>query len=458
MKQKYLALMLAVLVSIPGLAQAGIEKAGTTGANFLSVGTGAGILGMGGATLGYGNDLNAAAWNAAALGWVGPTQFGLSHSSLGDDQSQEWLTAGGRWGTTSTSWAVNGLYVGQGTFEGRDAAGNPTSDFSASSTALGATVAQRFGDRVSVGIGAKYVREDLGSVTGSGVTFDGGFQVRAGRVGFGAAVQNITGNLKFDNFSYRFPTNYGAGVSVDLPEYGLRVALDANAPSAYYSDVRGGVEWRWKDQFALRTGYRAELGAEQGEPLGGPSFGMGAGVGGFWFDYGYVISGIADGGQHQLGITVHPKAFMGGAFGASSDAVSPKEPVLPERDDPPAPVKKAKPKPSVTSTPKAEPEVETPVAPKKAVPKPAATKSVAPQKAAPVKAAPVKAEAEAGEAAPAAKKTITRKAPKSHEVQAGETLFKIANRYGTTVPKIMDLNNMVNTTIHVGQVLKLPRK
>ena len=55
---------------------------------------------------------------------------------------------------------------------------------------------------------------------------------------------------------------------------------------------------------------------------------------------------------------------------------------------------------------------------------------------------------------PAAKKPAT-KSKKSHKVQAGETLFNIAKRYGMSVPKLMDLNNMVNTTIHVGQVIKL---
>jgi LysM repeat protein len=279
--------------------------------------------------------------------------------------------------------------------------------------------------------------------------------LRAGRVGLGAAVQNFTGNMKYEGISYRFPTNYGAGISVDLPEQGLRFALDANVPAAYYPDVRTGVEWRWKDQFALRTGYRAELGAEEGEPLGGPTFGMGAGVGGFWFDYGYVISGIAEGGQHQLGITVRPQAFMGGAFGASSGASSPAEPILPERDEAPAKPKAEKPAPVKETKP------EPKAAPKPTVVKtaPAPVATPAPKK----QAEPVKVEPETGEAKPAAAKPAVtpaapKKVPNTHRVQAGETLISIAKHYGTTVPKIMDLNNMVNATIHVGQVIKLPKK
>lgn len=454
MTRHIICLAIAASITLAGPARAGIENAGTTAANFLSVGSGASVFGMGGAAIGGGNDLNAAAWNVAALSWVGPTQVALGHSSFGDEQSQEWLGVGGRFGTSSTSWSVSGLYHGQGGFEGRDASGNPTGDFSVSSSAFGAALAQRFGDAVSVGIGAKYVREDLGTVQGGGLTFDGGVQVRAGRVSVGAAVQNVTGNMKYEGISYEFPTNYGAGVSLDVPEYGLRLALDGNAPYAYYPDLRAGVEWRWHDQFALRTGYRSEVGAEDGEPLNGPTFGMGAGVGGFWFDYGYVLSGADGGGQHQLGITVRPQALMSGAFGASSGGSSPSEPVVPDREPEPA-AKKAPPEKKAQPQKKAE------------TPKPKAEEKKQP---APKKDPAVKAEPEVGEVttvvrttekAPArdddAQDLLTTKRPAKHKVKAGETLYSIAKKYGTTVPKIMERNNMVNTTIHVGQVLELPK-
>ena len=72
------ALLLTATLSA-GSAQAGIDNAGTTAGNFLSVGTGAGILSMGGATLATGRDLNAAAWNPAALGLVTGSQLALAH-------------------------------------------------------------------------------------------------------------------------------------------------------------------------------------------------------------------------------------------------------------------------------------------------------------------------------------------------------------------------------------------
>lgn len=61
-------LTLCALMLAAGVAHAGIEKAGTTTANFLSLGTGASVLSMGGASLGTGGSLQASAWNPAALG------------------------------------------------------------------------------------------------------------------------------------------------------------------------------------------------------------------------------------------------------------------------------------------------------------------------------------------------------------------------------------------------------
>jgi hypothetical protein len=287
------------LVAI-GTAHAGFESAGTTAANFLSLGSGARTLSMGGATLGLGEDVGGAAWNAAALGWVSEPQAALSHAGLANKSLQEWGTYGGRVGHSQTRWAVSGLYQGDGSFEGRDATGLSTGSFSVSSLALGATLAQQVGARLTLGLGSKYVREDLGSATGGGFTFDGGLMVRQGRLGFGLAVQNLLGQMKYGPAIYQFPTNVGAGVAYTDPRTGLKVAVDANFPSAYHSDLRAGVEWMYRGVVALRTGYRKELGS-QDDPLSGASFGLGAGHNGMWMDYGYVPSASGS-GEHRLGL------------------------------------------------------------------------------------------------------------------------------------------------------------
>ncbi len=311
----FAAVMLALASLAASPAGADISKAGTTAAGFLSVGTGASILGMGGATLGLGGDLAAVPWNAAALGALGETQVALAHATLADQTGQDWAAVGGRLGRGGTRWALSGLHQSDGSFEGRDASNLPTGSFEVSSMALGLHVARPLG-MATLGLGARYVGEKLGSVSGRGFTMDAGLLVRAGLFGFGVSATNVGGGMSYGGSSWPFPANVGAGLALDVPGTGLRAALDANFPAAYYNDVRAGVEWRWRGLFAARAGYRRELGAPASEPLTGPAFGMGAGARGLWLDYAYLIPGAGD-GQHRIALALKP-GMLGWLSGAGT--------------------------------------------------------------------------------------------------------------------------------------------
>jgi len=568
-------LAVIVLLAIAGTAEAGIERAGTTSANFLSVGAGAGILGMGGATLGWGGDLNAVSWNPAALGYVGGTQVVISHAGVGDQSSQEWAAVGGKFVPLSTHWALTGLYHGDGSFDGLDASGASTGSFGVSSMALGATFARNFLGVATVGLGAKFVTEKLGDVTGTGGTFDAGLMVHTGPFGIGAAAQNVGGRMNYNGSVYPMPSNYGVGASFEHRASGVRVALDLNFPTAYYSDVRTGVEWRWHDRVALRTGYRREMGGASDDPLTGPTFGLGTGARGMWFDYGYLLGGNG-GGQHRLGISFHPGGLLSGGeesdhYGSTVRPVEPTGPPAPARTMKSAPKSAAtvtEPRPTETlATPKSEPQrsAGTPVAtaPQTTAPRSAAVApetrvttptapagsplpqvAIAKPKAAPAAlpvemesrssrptlvnppavAKPTIAEASAVKAAPpvavvAPATTVTstvatpavksatpaaatalpvvKSAPPASvtspvsavvappptatstvraatpaapptasalprpakvKVEKGETLYQIAQRWGTSVPAIMMENNLVSDKVRSGQTLKLPQR
>src|SRR6185295_13989037 len=99
-------------------------------------------------------------------------------------------------------------------------------------------------------------------------------------------------------------TNYGLGVAVTHPN-GITAALDLNAPTTSYTNVRAGVEWAWNQKVALRGGYRADLGAPADDRSSGPTFGTGFGTKGLWLDYGFLLSGN-DGGQHRISVSVRP--------------------------------------------------------------------------------------------------------------------------------------------------------
>jgi hypothetical protein len=295
-----------VLLLAPCVAHAGVENAGTTAATFLSVGSGAGVIGMGGATLGLANGLATTAWNPGGLGFLERGEVTLSHASLSDQTNQEWAAMGGRLGLGEARWSLSGLFQSEGSFEGRDGSNNSTGSFQVSSLSVGGALAYSFGGTGALGVGAKYVRENLGpSSNGSGVTFDAGLLLRAGMFGFGVAGHNVGGTMTFGASSYPFPSNYGAGVSVTHAHTGLKADIDVNVPSDYYANVRAGVEWSWQNRLAVRGGYRHELGASSDDALNGPSFGAGAGAYGMWLDYGFLVTSSGE-GQHRLGVSLHP--------------------------------------------------------------------------------------------------------------------------------------------------------
>jgi len=393
---------LAMLLVAAGFAHANEDQVGTTAANFLTLGSGARILSMGGATLGFGDDLAGGAWNPAALGWLRQGEIVVSHSGLGDGTLQEWAAVGGRWGA-STRWSLSGLYQGEGSFEGRDASNVSTGSFNVSSFALGVHLARQFGERFTVGAGAKGVSENLGTVSGLGATFDLGAMYRSGPLGLGIAAQNLGGQMKYDGAVYKFPGSIGAGASYAVPNTGLRLALDANFPQSYYNDVRFGAEYLWRDMVAVRAGYRHEM-SDVDDPLSGPTFGMGAGRNGFWLDYGYLVPSMGE-AQHRLSFRIVPGSFGGGGspFGQTetpSIAPAPKAKPAAPRATPKVTSVESKPAPAVRASepattagrtsaktepaavapaPKAVAPASTPAEPKAVVPAPKpAEKSAAP--------------------------------------------------------------------------------
>ncbi len=314
---RILAIVAVAAVTAASPALAGIERAGTSAASFLTVGAGPGVLGMGGAALGRSGGLDIAAWNPAALGFMRETRVELAHAMLDDQSALEWASIGGRLGTAGTAWGMSALFQNEGSFEGRDASNLPTESFNVASAAGVLNLAQRLGDHAAIGVAGKYVLDSQGPAEkGTGMTMDAGLSLQIGPVGVGFAAQNAFGGMTYGDTKYEFPASYGGGIAYTHATSGLTAALDVNVPSTSYTNVRTGFEWMWKNAVALRAGYRAEMGASSDDALSGPTFGTGFGTHNAWLDYGFLLSGNA-GGQHRLAITLRMPDWKHDPFGQS---------------------------------------------------------------------------------------------------------------------------------------------
>ncbi len=481
----------AALALIAPRAQAAGAGAGTAAGSFLSVGAGASVLSMSGATLATGRDLAASSWNVASLARVDALEFALSHAPLPGGATQDWLAAGGRLGGGATRWGLSALFHQEGALDGRDASNQPTGALSVSDVAFGARVARPLAEYLSAGIGAEWVHESLAGANGSGVAFDAGVRAQTGAFGFALAARHLGGQMDYSGARYDLPGVIAAGVSWADDARGLRFAADYESPAHYYPGVRLGGEWRMREWMALRAGYRRQLGEPATESLSGASFGLGTGVGNLWMDYSYAPEGGAGGGagagQHRLGLTFRP-----GHANASDANAHTSRPTLEHTPRParePATVKPARTEPAppvsapAAAVSKLEPADPAPVA-AASQPKPAPPASVAESKLAPPttvagsKPVPPASVAESKPAPPAtvagskpvppATVAESKPAPPPPPVSpvivrpayllvgAGETLAMLARRWNTTVPALMMANNLVNERVQPGQRLKLP--
>lgn len=300
-----LASSLALLALQSAAGHAGSESAGTRAASFLAASPTPAVQAMGGAGLALDSGLQGSHWNTATLASLGGFAASFAHADLDAGTSQNWLAAGGR-ATGAWRWGVTAVHRDEGAFERRDANNAYAGTDVAQSLALSVQLARPLGSWLSVGGAARYVGEHLGQIHGNGLAFDAGLTARAGLLSVALAGQNFGGGMDWEGQRWRMPASFGAGVALRDPSTGLALALDLAAPANYHRSLRTGVEWRVRDAVALRAGYRSELGALEGERLGGMSFGVGTGRGGLWVDYSYS-SGFDDAAQHRVALSLLPR-------------------------------------------------------------------------------------------------------------------------------------------------------
>lgn len=313
----FLAAAGACTFAFAAAALASGDGAGTRVAGFLATGTGPAVVARGGATFALGGDLQSAAINPAALAGVGEGRFAFSHATLEGGVAHNWAAYGGRLGAGTLRFGLSGVLRDEGTIDGRGAFNQPLPGADARSWALAFQLARPVGRRLVVGGAARWVGERIGDSGGDGLAFDAGVQAEAGPLRLGLAAQNFGGGMNWGGQRWRMPASLGGGVALEHAASGLRVVLDLAAPADYYRSARAGAEWRWRDRLALRAGYRRELGAPGDDRLNGPAFGIGAGAGSMWFDYGFVVAPNGE-ASHRVGLDLRRPG--GASAAAPADA------------------------------------------------------------------------------------------------------------------------------------------
>jgi len=308
------SLLFAVLLSlIATSALFAFNKGGRTVFQFSKIGVGARQAGMGEACIAVVRDVNAVYWNPANIGGLAGGQAGFTYTRWFADLNYLTAAVGYRWsgvGVFALSFAgldYQDIQEALVTSPSGAADTRTGKNFSGGDLQLGLSYSRDFTDKLSIGISAKYFREELFTYNVGLVAFDVGTYYETGFKGFRIAMsaQNFStgsvswlGKEKSDRIEgYEIPLIYRIGTSFDLinnensfidlgPDHHLQLAIDAINTNDYGERYHLGGEYWYNHFIALRCGYRFNY--EEGNLAAG--FGLHHQLSGmkFQFDYAYV--------------------------------------------------------------------------------------------------------------------------------------------------------------------------
>jgi hypothetical protein len=309
-------LLAALLVAAPRGARAasyGANQAGTSAAEFLTLGADARAAAMGGAVSASADDATGIYWNPADLAGLHYRHATFTHSAsyqstyhdfLAYAQPIEGRTGSGRerdllpdqLGTIGASV----LYQNAGRIAEVDNTGAATgSSFTPQDFAATVGWGAELMRGLDAGLSVKYVSSQIEASAATGAA-DFGARFRARIPGteidyaLAAVLRNVGGPLKFRDASDPLPMAAVFGSAVH-PVKSLTIGLDVTAPRDGSPYVSFGAEWRAPMTegvtAALRAGYDGRLSSSDVGGVTGIAFGAGLGFRRFAVDYAWSPAG-----------------------------------------------------------------------------------------------------------------------------------------------------------------------
>ena len=269
---------------------------GTSVAQFLEVGNGARYIGMGHTGIAIADGISSLSWNPAGLAKTGNFSIYMNQNQWPADITFSYVAAGtkiGRLGSLAfhiLSLQTDAMEIT--TLEEPDGTGNT---FDLVNHSMGITFSRYLTDQVAFGITIKNVKEGYLDYTYSTIAADIGTQYHTNYRDFriGLAIQNFGPDVRFSGGyidysddesytdalngekefeTYSLPMNFKIGTSINI--YSKRpssviLATDMIHSNNNLEDYNLGMEYSYKNQYFLRTGYKTQA------DISGITFGFG---------------------------------------------------------------------------------------------------------------------------------------------------------------------------------------
>jgi len=285
---KKIVMSLIILIFSLNLAEAQTVF-GKYAGEFMAIGVGGRALGMGGAFVSVANDVTAGYYNPAGLGHIDYPQIALMHDErYGNLVNYDYAAVGIPFSTDmSFGLSIMRLGVddipdtrgalidlnGNGILDGNEKLDyNLISKFSNQDWAFYLTFAKRESETFYYGANVKFIKRSLGDFSATGVGFDiGAWYVPFERLSVGANIQDVTTTLvswSTGRNELIAPTaKIGASYRLDFlggvftPALDLDVRFENRRFASNFNigpvsfDMHAGLEYNYKNIFAIRGGY-----------------------------------------------------------------------------------------------------------------------------------------------------------------------------------------------------------
>jgi len=292
-----MAVEVCLVIVLPGYSEAKTNKnAGTCVGQFLKIGAGARVSGMGEAFCAVADDINAIYWNPAGLIQINQKEATFMHNEWLYDLKYEFLAY-----CQPTKIGVNGIsitYLRMGNLEGKDKDDNPIGNFAAYDYAVSIAYAIAANQHLSVGANSKFIQQKIEKEDANAIAVDIGIlYLEPLKEGFKTAMvlQNLGSKLKFVQKRESLPLTYKVGVS--YKNNNLILAGDITNPEDNAMRINLGIEYLPTSILALRIGYNSQNDLDSGW-----TFGIGFRLRNLYVDYAFVPYGELD-NTHRFSLT-----------------------------------------------------------------------------------------------------------------------------------------------------------
>lgn len=255
-----LTLSLGLALLLLGARPCGaLSSAGAEPLHFLFLDANARPVAMAGAYTALAADSNALLYNPGGLGRVRRHEATFMHNQYFGGITQEYLGVALRQGV-----GLNLNYLSAGGVA-RTTISNPdgtTLDFTGlTDWALGAGYGRSVGGGVSLGLGLKFIREEIAGISANGYAadFGGMYETPVPGLNLGLAVQNVGPPITFEKQSQELPLNYrgGAAFRFDLVDCQNTVSFDLSKERSESLLAGFGAEAILSKVLAVRVGYNS---------------------------------------------------------------------------------------------------------------------------------------------------------------------------------------------------------